>query len=76
MKGIKISDLIVDKFYYLYSKHETKPVLVHYYLGPDTKDLGFGFNTYDGGGFAPLHDLTKDTVIVRVDIVEIKPAKD
>ena len=38
--------------------------LAYLYRNPDmNNELGFGFNIADGGGFIPLFDLTKDTII-------------
>ena len=59
-----------EGFYNLYSKREKKPVLVYLYYSRDACCRGMGFNTYDGGGFLPLSDLTDDTIITPVDIIE------
>lgn len=60
-----------EGFYFLKSPDEPEPVLVHGYR---CTDLGgqfvFGFNTYDGGSLVPLSELTEDTIIVPVEIVE------
>jgi hypothetical protein len=38
--------------------------LAYLYRNPDmNNELGFGFNIADGGGFIPLFDLTKDTIV-------------
>jgi len=55
----------------LYSPLEKEPVLVH---GYNCTDMGgefvFGFNTHDGGNLVTLAELTEETRIVPVDIVE------
>jgi len=61
-----------EGFYHLHSPNETEPVLVHGYKCSDLNDqFVFGFNTYDGGGYLPLSDLTDDTKIIPVEVNEL-----
>lgn len=56
-------------YYYLISKDEPEPVLVHGYHCTDMDgQFVFGFNTYDGGALVPLFDLSEDTTIIKVSI--------
>jgi hypothetical protein len=55
-----------DGFYYLYSPGEESPTLVQLYTCRNGGHRGFGFNTYDGGGFLPVDDVTSTTKIVPV----------
>jgi len=58
-------------YYYLIVDSDPEPVLVHGYKCSDMKgEFGFGFNTYDGGGFLPLSEVSSCTKIVPVSIVE------
>ena len=57
-------------FYYLTSKDEPEPVLVHGYHCSDMNgEFVFGLNTHDGGGLLPLSDLTEDTKVAPVAIM-------
>ena len=56
-------------FYHLTSPDEILPVLVQGYFCSDLKGkFVFGFNTHDGGGLLPLHDLTEKTEVTLVEI--------
>jgi len=35
----------------------------YYYENLETKEMGFGFNVVDGGGFLPEGDLVEDSVV-------------
>ena len=60
-----------EGFYYLTSEQEPDPVLVHGYNCTDLDGkFIFGFNLHDGGQFVALDDLTKDTTVTAVSIVE------
>ena len=59
-----------EGYYYLTSKDEPEPVLVHGYRSSDMDgQFIFGFNTHDGGAFVPLFDLCEDTIITKVSLV-------
>lgn len=65
-------DNIVDEgFYYLTKINNTeKPVLVHgYYCSYLEGKFVLGFNSYDGGNFIPIDDLTNDSILIPVEIV-------
>ena len=56
-------------FYYLTSKEEPEPLLVHGYFCTDMDgQFVFGFNTHDGGGMLPLSDVRKSTTITKVSL--------
>jgi hypothetical protein len=60
-----------EGFYYLKSSNETEPTLVHGYHCTDLDGaFVFGFNTHDGGGLVCASDLTAETDVVSVKIVE------
>ena len=54
-------------FYWLLSDGES-PTLVFFYFNKDAGKAGFGFNTFEGGGFLPADDLTSNTDVVKADI--------
>lgn len=64
-----VADGLKPGYYYLYSPHETEPVLVHAYQCTDAGCFGFGFNVHDGGGFLPLADLKNESRVEPVKIV-------
>jgi hypothetical protein len=68
---------VKDGFYYLKTKDGGEsPVLVYGYHCTDNGGVfGYGFNTHDGGGFLPHSDLTENSIVVPVSIVESQPAK-
>jgi hypothetical protein len=45
--------------------------VAYFYDCHDADCEGFGFNTYDGGGFLPLRDISAGTEIVKLKIIEI-----
>ena len=58
-----------EGFYYLTSKNEPEPVLVHGYHCSDLQGkFVFGFNTHDGGGLVLLSDLSSDSKVAPVEI--------
>ncbi len=58
-----------EGYYYLKTKDGIQePVLVHGYFFEGK--FVFGFNIYDGGGLLPIDDLTENTIVVPVTIVE------
>jgi len=60
-----------EGFYHLYSPSEEAPVLVHGYHCTDLDDaFVFGFNIHDGGGLVAASDLTDETIVKAVEIVE------
>ena len=68
---------MIEGFYYLKTKDGSEaPVLVHGYHCTDAGGVfGYGFNVHDGGGFLPHSDLTENSVVVPVSIVESQPAE-
>jgi len=59
-----------EGYYYLISKEEPEPVLVHGYKCTDLDgQFVFGFNTHDGGALVPLFDLCEDTTIIKVSVL-------
>ena len=68
---------IKEGFYNLYTPKEESPTLVYGYNCTDMGgDFVFGFNTVDGGGLIPLKDLTEETRIVKVKLLETVVTKD
>lgn len=51
-----------EGYYWLLREGES-PCLVYYYENLETKEMGFGFNVVDGGGFLPEGDLVEDSVV-------------
>jgi hypothetical protein len=61
-----------DGYYNLYSPQEKEPTLVYCYKCSDFDSKRvFGFNVSDGGGILPVSDVTADTVIKAVKMVEL-----
>ena len=60
-----------EGFFYFAVPEEPEPVLVHGYFCADAGGkFGYGFNTYNGGGFILHAHLSKDVVVTPVDIVK------
>ena len=70
------SKLKLGRYYRLSHPMTEEVTLGYFYLNPDAKCAGFGFNTADGGGFVGIDDLLTDTVLQLVDIVEVHPLED
>ncbi len=66
----KAANEYADGFYFLYTPIEPSPVLVRHYFCSDVDAHVFGFNIHDGGGLVLVSDLTEETTVVPVAIVE------
>ncbi len=62
-----------------YKLVEKKPLLdevveavVYYHLNEETKEVGFGFNFADGGGFIPFKELAPQVKIHPVVVLDDK----
>ena len=54
------------KYYWISKPDGSDKCLVYCYINPDFGDgtqLGIGFNIADGGGWIPLWDVPKETVV-------------
>lgn len=54
------------KYYWISKPDGGEKCLVYCYVNPDFGDgtqLGIGFNIADGGGWVPLWDVPKETVV-------------
>jgi hypothetical protein len=68
---------MTEGFYYLKTKDGSEaPILVHGYHCTDAGGaFVYGFNIHDGGGFLRHSDLTENSVVVPISIVESQPAE-
>ena len=55
-------------YYKLINTETNEETIVYCYKNPDmNNELGFGFNTADGGGWMPTFDLSKNTKTQKLE---------